>query len=24
GKNSRLARQKDKHPETEFLPRQYK
>ncbi|MCF3128429.1 crotonase/enoyl-CoA hydratase family protein [Acinetobacter soli] len=24
GKNSRLARQKDKHPEVEFLPRQYK
>lgn len=24
GKNSRLARKKDKHPETEFLPRQYK
>lgn len=23
GKNSRLARQKDKHPEVEFLPRQY-
>ena len=24
GKNSRLARQKDKQPQTEFLPRQYK
>ena len=24
GKNSRLARKKDKHPEVEFLPRQYK
>ncbi|MBJ9984287.1 crotonase/enoyl-CoA hydratase family protein [Acinetobacter sp. S40] len=24
GKNSRLARKKDKYPETEFLPRQYK
>lgn len=24
GKNSRIARKKDKHPEVEFLPRQYK
>ncbi|MCW1284709.1 enoyl-CoA hydratase, partial [Acinetobacter baumannii] len=24
GKNSKLARKKDKHPEVKFLPRQYR